>query len=171
MVFGAIIVLAGLIGSLWGGRLSDKLLQRNANAYLWLPGITSLVAVPVVYLGLTSLERWVFLPCFLVAGILIFSSSGPINALLVNLVPADMRARAIAFSTVCIHLFGDAWSPTLIGFISTETGNLGQALLVAPGALGLAGVVWLLTAWSEELRQNVTSSNPPSTSSPTPSPA
>ena len=67
---------------------------------------------------------------------------GPINAVLVSCVPANVRATAVALNLILVHLLGDALSPWLIGWVS-DTTNLATAigmtaLPVAAGALILA---------------------------------
>ena len=52
---------------------------------------------------------------------LLLLNTAPLNAALVNSVSARIRATAIAVNLFTIHLLGDAFSPTLIGWISDKT--------------------------------------------------
>jgi hypothetical protein len=53
---------------------------------------------------------------------LLFANTGPLNAAMANVLPADVRARGFGLSTMSIHLFGDALSPLLIGLASDRFG-------------------------------------------------
>ena len=72
--------------------------------------------------------------------------NGPINAIIVNSVPAAMRARAVSMSILSIHLLGDAISPTIIGEISDRTGNLMNGMILIPVMMVVGAVVWGI-AW------------------------
>jgi hypothetical protein len=58
-------------------------------------------------------------------------------------VPVNLRASAMAISIFMIHLFGDFWSPEIIGHLSDFLGNLNLAVLVLPMMLLVAGGLWL----------------------------
>ena len=51
---------------------------------------------------------------FVVAELLLFMSTGPVNSAIANLVSPTARASAFALSMFMIHLLGDVPSPTLI---------------------------------------------------------
>ncbi len=144
--FGAIVVVTGFIGTFAGGWLGDFLLRRSAQAYLWLSGVTALLAAPLAWLVFTDSRPAVYLPAMVVAELLIFASTGPINSVILNVVKPGERATAVAFSILTIHLFGDVPSPPLIGWIS-DASSLGQGVLVVPVAILVAGGIWTLEAW------------------------
>jgi hypothetical protein len=79
------------------------------------------------------------------AQLLLFLSTGPINAAIVNLVTANERATAIALSVFAIHLLGDVLSPPLIGAIS-DASSLEEAIKIVPLAVVAAGIVWIFAA-------------------------
>src|SRR5206468_7632815 len=87
----------------------------------------------------------VFWSATVVAEILLFASTGPINATTVNIVSPTTRATAMAAQIFFIHLFGDVPSPPLIGAIS-DASSLGTAVLVVPVAVLMCGVVWIYAA-------------------------
>lgn len=145
-VFGVVLAAAGFLGSLGGGWLADYGMRYTRNAYLWVPGVTTLLAVPVGLVALLAPDRSVFLPAIFVSGVLLFASTGPINAMLVNVVSPTMRASAIAAATVSIHLFGDAPSSWIIGVISDRS-DLQTAVLIVPVFIALGGLIWAVLAW------------------------
>jgi hypothetical protein len=80
------------------------------------------------------------------AELLMFMSTGPINAAIVNVVSPLERASAVALSMMAIHLLGDVPSPPLIGYVSDQLGSLAHAVLIVPVAILVGGLVWLLAA-------------------------
>ncbi len=77
---------------------------------------------------------------------LLFLSTGPVNTLILETVPLNLRASAMALSIFMIHLFGDMWSPEFVGRLADAWGSLRQAVMVLPFALLLGGVAWLVLA-------------------------
>jgi predicted MFS family arabinose efflux permease len=144
--FGAIVVVTGFIGTFAGGWLGDALLRRSAQAYLWLSGVTALLAAPLAWLVFTDPRPAVYLPAVVLAELLIFASTGPINSVILNVVKPGERATAVALSILSIHLLGDVPSPPMIGWISDHS-SLGRAVLVVPIAIFLAGAIWSFEAW------------------------
>ncbi len=147
--FGAIVVVTGLVGTFAGGWLGDLLLKRWKEAYLWVSGVATLLAVPFAFVALSSPSRAVYLPAMVVTEILLFVSTGPVNSAIVNVVSPGERASAVALSIFAIHVLGDVPSPPLIGAISEAT-DLARALLMVPAAIAVAGAVWTWAAWRGE---------------------
>jgi hypothetical protein len=48
---------------------------------------------------------------------------GPLNAAMANVLPANLRARGFAVTTMVMHLLGDAASPWLIGVASDRVAS------------------------------------------------
>jgi sugar phosphate permease len=143
--FGLIVVVTGFLGTFLGGWLSDRMLRFSRQAYLWLSGLTTLLAVPFVCVALTATDSAVFYPALVAAELLLFMSTGPINAAIVNGVSPLERASAVALSMFLIHLLGDVPSPTLIGWLADRY-SLGSAVLLVPVAVVVAGVLWIQAA-------------------------
>ena len=76
----------------------------------------------------------------LIGEFLILLNTAPLNAALVNSVSAPIRATAMAVNLFTIHLLGDAFSPTLIGYISDRT-NLQTGFLAMIVAVALSGAI------------------------------
>jgi MFS family permease len=137
--FGAVMVVAGLVGTLLGGRLGDRAQAHSAGGYFRVSGLGLLLGAPFALLlpmmpGVASTFAIAF-----VAELLLFLNTGPLNAALLASVPATMRARAVAVNVLCIHALGDAISPPLMGLVS-ERWHLGlavgaMALPIAAGGL------------------------------------
>jgi predicted MFS family arabinose efflux permease len=143
--FGAIVLVTGFVGTFAGGWLGDHLLRFSRQAYLWFSGTLTLLAVPCALLALLAPSPAVYYPAIVGAQLLLFMSTGPINAAIVNIAGPLERASAIALSMFAIHLLGDVPSPALIGRVS-HLRSLGEATLIVPVAFAVAGVIWLISA-------------------------
>jgi MFS transporter, Spinster family, sphingosine-1-phosphate transporter len=146
--FGAIVVVTGVVGTLGGGWLGDYLLRRSRQGYLWFSGATTLAAAPVAVVALVATAPALYYAAIVVAELLLFMSTGPINAAIINMVSPLERARAMALSIFTIHLLGDVPSPPLIGHLAVSD-SLARAVLIVPAALAIGGVIWLLSARAE----------------------
>jgi MFS transporter, Spinster family, sphingosine-1-phosphate transporter len=143
--FGAIVIVTGLLGTFAGGWLGDFFLRRSRQGYLWFSAVTTLAAAPVAVLALVAISPAVYYPAIVAAELLLFMSTGPVNAAIINLVSPLERASAMALSIFTIHLLGDVPSPPLIGHLA-QSGSLGHAVLIVPVALAIGGVIWLFSA-------------------------
>lgn len=163
---GGVIVLAGLVGTAFGGYLADWLNRRFQGARVLACGIGFLLSAPAFAFAVTTDSFSLFTVLFIVTTILITIYTGPSTAATQDVVPAVLRASAIAVSLLIAHLLGDALSPSIVGIIAThldpnpildaknlETGHyLSQALLVTcTPALVIAGLVGIFGArWMKE---------------------
>lgn len=143
--FGMVVVLTGIVGTLLGGWLGDYCLKHSRAGYLWFSAVVTLAAAPCALLALTAPAPAAYYPAIVAAELLLFMSTGPINAAIANMVSPLERASAIALSMFVIHLLGDVPSPPLIGHLS-DASTLGRAVLVVPVTIGIGGIVWLLSA-------------------------
>jgi hypothetical protein len=91
----------------------------------------------------------VYWGAIVLAEVLLFVSTGPINSAIVNVVAPEIRATAVAVSIFMIHVLGDVPSPALLGTISDRT-SLADAVLIIPVAVLVSGVIWTLAAWRGE---------------------
>ncbi len=115
--FGLIILFDGVVASLAGGWLGDKLLPRTRSAYYLVSAVSLAVGVPAMMVALYN-SGPLMVPALLVAGFMLLLNTAPLNAAIINSVGAHIRATAIAVNIFVIHMLGDALSPWLIGFIA-----------------------------------------------------
>lgn len=142
ITFGAILIVAGFIGTLLGGFVGDRLASKHAGGYFLSAGGGLLLGVPGAIVGATATSPSLYWPSMFVALFFLFFNTGPLNAAMVNVVPPTMRASAVAVNVLFIHLLGDALSPTVIGWISDQS-TLGDAVLLLGGVFGIAGLILL----------------------------
>ena len=146
--FGLILVVAGFLGTLVGGRLSDAYARRHRAAHFTLSGATLVLSIAFTLPAVLAPSPMVFWPAMFMTLFLLFMNIGPLNAAMANVLPAELRARGFALTTMLIHLLGDAASPWIIGEASDRVG-LQLPVLVTGCLLAVAGVV--LLAWRQTL--------------------
>ena len=117
--FGAIIVFDGIVASLAGGWLGDRLLRRSRSAYYSVSAVSMALGVPVMIVTLFTSGR-TMLPGIAIAAFLLLLNTAPLNAALINSVGAHIRATALAVNIFMIHILGDVPSPTLMGYIADK---------------------------------------------------
>ncbi len=144
--FGAVLVVSGLVGTLLGGLAATAWQKRNPAGYALLLGFSLLASVPVAGLAFLATSKTLSMIFLALAMFLIFLSTGPVNTLILELVPVNLRSSAMAISIFMIHLFGDMWSPEIVGRLSDSWKSLQHAVLILPGALLVGGVLWMLLA-------------------------
>jgi len=144
--FGAVLVVAGLVGTMIGGFAATAWHKRNRAGYAWTLGLSVLVAVPLAFAAFLVEARMLSMTCLAAAMFFLFLPTGPVNTLILETVPINLRASAMAVSIFMIHLFGDMWSPEIVGRIADSTGSLRQGVMILPVALIVCAVLWLALA-------------------------
>lgn len=158
--------IPSMFGIFLGGYFADRLGQRDARYYLWVPAFGQLVSVPLLFLFiLWPADQSLAMPAFLadtpfatIPVALLWSFVGsvvgglftaPFMSTIQGVSPLRMRAFAAAVSTLISTLIGLAGGPLLVGAIAdgfaTEHGRdaLRYALLF-PTALPLISGVFCL---------------------------
>jgi hypothetical protein len=107
-------------------------------------GLGIILAWPLAALVIFSPLPALYLPSLVAAIFLLFLHPGVITAVIVSVAGPGLRAQAVAFNIIIIHLVGDAPSTFLIGWTADHFGlTWGVALTLV--ALALAAVL-ILTA-------------------------
>ena len=143
-VMGPIIVIAGLGGTALGGWLAQWWSKRTEKALYYVPALGSLLAVPPALICFFGPQH-LLVPSLYAAVFLIFLGTGPVNASTLNAVPSNLRATAMAGQLFAIHVFGDAFSPKLIGMVSDHS-NLRYGLGLTLLTFVIAGVIFFVGA-------------------------
>jgi sugar phosphate permease len=147
--FGAVLVVAGLMGTLIGGFAATAWQKRNPAGYAWTLALSVLLAVPFVVLAFVIKDTNVSMSCLALSMFLLFLCTGPVNTLIIETVPVNLRASAMALSIFMIHLFGDVWSSEIVGRLADYWNDLSKAVLILPAALFVGGLLWLWLALTE----------------------
>lgn len=139
LIFGAIVVVDGILASLIGGWLGDRLLPRMKGSYYFVSAVSMGLGVPVMIVAL-FFQGPIMLPAIAVAAFLLLINTSPLNTALVNAVGAHIRATAIAVNIFIFHLLGDVPSPTMMGYVADRR-SLETAFILPVIAMGISSVV------------------------------
>ncbi len=162
--FGIATVVAGTIGSLIGGAVADRakrgatentaseIKPNEVSAYLRVCAIATVLALPPLAMALFAKTLAGFIGWASVAQIALFAATSPINAATLRGVREERRASAMALLIFTIHLFGDLWSPPLVGLVRDHSSLL-NGMLLLPVGFAIGAIVWWFGAASI-LRKN-----------------
>jgi MFS family permease len=128
--YGVVVLAGGFLGPLIGATWGDLLAKRRSGAYYWVCASSALMSVaPILSFAAIARGTWLFGAVFMEI-LLGNMSTGLVFALLVTVVVPGLRSTATAVMLTGMHVFGDAISQPLIGYVSTK-------LHEAPGSLGI----------------------------------
>ncbi|MBA3464786.1 MAG: MFS transporter [Deltaproteobacteria bacterium] len=156
--FGVVTVVAGAIGTIVGGRMADRAIRglppvpegsdhthvanrMAANAQLRVCAIGVMIAFPMTAAAFFVPSAWMFFAIAGLAEIGLFLSTAPINAIMLRTAPVFLRASAMATAIFAIHLFGDLWSPSLVGLFLDHL-PITLAMMALPLGFAIAALVW-----------------------------
>jgi predicted MFS family arabinose efflux permease len=143
---GAVTASAGVLGTLVGGLLGDRIERRARYGSMWLSAAGLLLAAPLMVAAVHMGTNAALFALVFLAQVLLFLNSGPINAALVTSVPPGSRALAMGLNTLLIHLLGDALSPPLIGWVADRS-TYARAIELNAVPVLLGGLVLGVGAW------------------------
>ena len=127
------IVLAGVIGVVIGGYLSDWLNRYFAGARVLICGLSFVLSAPTyvasVLVAVNMHNLGLYTVFFVITTILLNISSGPAGAATQDVVPSALRASAVAISLFVGHILGDAFAPALVGSLARSFDPTGQHFL------------------------------------------
>jgi MFS family permease len=139
LIFGAIVVVDGILASLIGGWLGDRLLPRMKSSYYFVSAVSMGLGVPVMIVAL-FFQGPIMIPAIALAAFLLLINTSPLNTALVNAVGSHIRATAIAVNIFIFHLLGDVPSPTLMGYVADRR-SLQAAFILPVIAMGISSIV------------------------------
>jgi len=140
--FGVVLVICGLASTLVGGLIATAWQKKTRSGYALILTLSVALAVPSSLVAFFSHSLVVSMGGFTLSMFFLFLSTGPVNTLIVETVPGEFRASAMALSIFVIHLFGDMWSPEIVGRISDYYGGLQKGVLILPLVLLIATALW-----------------------------
>ncbi|MCC6747220.1 MAG: MFS transporter [Deltaproteobacteria bacterium] len=145
LYFGLAAVSMGILGTLGGGWLSDRLAARRPGAHAVVSGVATLGAFPLLYLLTASKQPMIYWTAMAVAVLLLFVNTGPANTVLANVVEPRLRATGFALNTLIVHALGEMTSPVLIGRVADRS-DLGTAFSYTALVIVVSGLFWLAAA-------------------------
>jgi sugar phosphate permease len=165
---GAIVLLGGIFGALFGGPYSRWLSRKHSGARVLAGGLGYLFAAPALIVAVGAPYVLYSLPSYAALGdssrlgieLAIFSAAGliaasclnfyqgPTTAAALDVVPANERASAGGTVLGLSHLLGDVYAASLIGFIADRLSaafggsQIGLAILITmPITLLASGII------------------------------
>jgi MFS transporter, Spinster family, sphingosine-1-phosphate transporter len=151
IVFGLTAAINGLVATILGGWIGDHMLKRHDGGYYRFSGITMFAAVPLMIAAVYTTGP-LMIPAIFLAVFALLICTGPSNAAVVNSVDPAIRSTALAVNTFGIHALGDAFSPTLIGWISDRS-SLQASFWAAFVAAAVSGwLFWYGARFAPRLR-------------------
>ncbi|MBL8607826.1 MAG: MFS transporter [Myxococcales bacterium] len=127
-----------------GERIDRAEVVRNklaVNVLLRVCAIGAAVGAPLAALCFLSPAPKAFFGVAAVCEVFLFLSTSPINAVILRAVPPQLRASAMALSIFAIHLFGDLWSPALVGLLADHL-PVAIAMMALPAFIALSAFLW-----------------------------
>lgn len=157
-IFGTVTVVGGAIGTIVGGRWADRAMKQGPpvtaetgwndrankiaiNAQLKVCAWGMVIATPLTSLAFGMPTPILFFACAFLAEIGLFLSTSPVSAIGLRSVPPELRASAMAAMIFAIHLFGDLWSPSVLGLLSDVLISF-VAMMAVPLVFGWAAWLW-----------------------------
>jgi MFS family permease len=138
---GALEAPAGIIGTLVGGVVADRLGARDPRWYLWAPVVSVAIMLGCIFMFLTVGGPLVFVFYFF-AMIAASSYMGPMIALTQRLMPARMRALGAAVQFFILNLLGPGAGASAVGILNDVLKpRYGELAIGHSIALNLTGAV------------------------------
>ena len=144
LITAAVLVGSGLIGTVAGGWLADFVQRRRPEGRLLVAACGFLVGAPLVLISLFIHSLPLFISVFILAAISLSFCTGPLNAVIQDVITPALRATAIGLALLLAHLLGDAAAPFVIGAIANNTSLVFALTATAPTFLFLAGLACLI---------------------------
>lgn len=142
--FGVILVVAGILGTAIGAKLSSLRAERAVTPVTGLLQFTSfgsLLGVPLLVTAFLVKDHTAFLLCTGLAELLIFASLAPINTVLVLSAPPALVTLTQGLTILLINIFGALAGPLLVGLAADKT-SLALGLQLSSVAMFGCGLVW-----------------------------
>ncbi|KAJ0096697.1 hypothetical protein Patl1_28424 [Pistacia atlantica] len=143
MMFGGITIVCGILGTISGGLILDRMTSTISNAFKLLSAATFLGAV-FCFSAFCLKSLYGFIALFSVGELLVFATQAPVNYVCLHCVKPSLRPLSMAISTVSIHIFGDVPSSPLVGIFQDHVNNWRKTALVLTSVFFLAAGVWFI---------------------------
>jgi predicted MFS family arabinose efflux permease len=146
----ALVVLAGALGSVVWGTVTDRAGVRNPRHKLIVMALTCLASLAILMFafgGGSSLSTQFAL--IVTGGFIATCTVGPVSAIVIDVIHPGIRATGSSVLALFQNLFGLAAGPFIAGVLSDAIG-LTQALTLIPAFSLIAAVAFVIAATSYE---------------------
>lgn len=159
--------IAGVSGTLIGGRIADHFASRDVRAYMIIPAIAVAAGIPFFLFAMQVSSATGAIVLVGMQTLLNCLWYGPIYAAIQGLVAPGNRATAVAVMLFVINLFGLGLGPSLVGFASdvlasANFADLSGGLAFAKHCSDTISEIWAnhcVQAQGEGLRQALMATN------------
>ncbi|KAK4263014.1 hypothetical protein QN277_028495 [Acacia crassicarpa] len=143
LLFGGMTIFCGIVGTLAGGLILDRMTSTISNGFKLLSVATFLGAV--FCLGAFCFKRLPgFLVFFTIGELLIFATQAPVNYIFLHCVKPSLRPLSMAIATVSLHVFGDVPSSPLVGVLQDHIHDWRKTALILTSVFFLAALIWFI---------------------------
>ena len=118
LVLGLTAGPGNIIGALYSGRLADRLAKRDVRAYVTIPAVAILLQMPFYISAFLVGDVRIVLALLIINSALGTAYYGTSYATIQGVVPAHMRATAVAIFGLVTTLIGLGIGPLLVGALS-----------------------------------------------------
>jgi MFS family permease len=156
VILSIVSAVSGLGGTWLGGYLADRFTNgfRDVRWQLWVPGIATLINVPLALLAYTWPDRGVVVALLFASLVFGVMYLGPTFATIQRLVTARERALGAALLLLVINLIGLGLGPWLVGMVSDLIyqaqldGGANALTAKAQGLQTALAIMVCINAWS-----------------------
>ncbi|KFK28236.1 hypothetical protein AALP_AA8G490100 [Arabis alpina] len=141
MIFGGLTIICGIIGTLGGSYVLDRINSTLTNTFKLLAAST-LFGAAFCFAAFCMKNMYAFIGLFAIGEILIFAPQAPVNFVCLHCVRPNLRPLSMACSTVLIHVLGDVPSSPLYGKMQDRLKNWRTSTLIITSILFIAAIIW-----------------------------
>lgn len=140
--------IGSIIGVAAGGITSDRWNRLNPKSPIWITILSYALSGAFALLFLHVTGKTAALTCIGLVAFFQMAANGPQLAAMMNVTAPHLRSTCSAIYLFVIHVFGDAPSPAVIGFLSKKFGDLKTAIGFMPWIAILSAIVLIPALYS-----------------------
>src|SRR4051812_5330775 len=154
LFFVGTLALTGLVSTLAGVFTATRWQRRTGTGYAGVLAASGVASAPLAFAAFVTPDPFLCKVLLALSMFMLFLSTGPVNTLIIETVPVRMRATSMAASIFAIHMFGDLWSPMIVGRLADRMSDIRLAVLWSlPVALVVCAFFWCwLLLWVQRSR-------------------
>lgn len=141
LFYGTVAGVGGMIGTIYGGYIADRLGANDRRWFLWVPMWGKAIGAPLFIASLLMPTPELCLLLYFPAITLAAMYLGPSLAITHHLVPASMRAMSSAVLFFILNILGLGTGPTVVGIVSDLISASAQSLSETMSWLGSSAPV------------------------------
>ena len=140
-LLGVSVLGAALAGTLAGGLLAGWFARTKPQAMFVVPGVATLAAIPFVLVAIYARPAPLIFGGLGLATGVIFMNIVPCYTIISSVTMPNMRGVGCGVALAAVHLLGDIWSPTAMGWMADTFGQRDSMATGFGRALAALGAV------------------------------